>query len=112
MRHFTLRDSPRKPVSHDPTLIKSLLVDDNVLPGIKGISHIMLPKGSNVETHVHEDGHEVFYIIGGKAIALAGKEKLGIGPGHCLIVEPGEPHGFIEIQEDTEMLYIFLESSQ
>jgi quercetin dioxygenase-like cupin family protein len=109
MRHYTLEGSPQRPVSHDPSLIKSLLVDRGVLPGIGGISRILLPSGSRVEEHVHENGYEVFYLISGEAAALVGKEKLSLGPGHCLIVEPGEPHGFDDIGEDAELLYFFLE---
>lgn len=111
MRHITLKDSPQRPVSHDPSLIKTLIVDDGVLPGIKGISRIVLPAGKNVEMHTHQHGYEVFYIIGGTATALVEQETLSLGPGHCLIVEPGEAHGFSEITEDTEMLYFFLESA-
>lgn len=95
-------------MSHDPSLIKKLLVDEGVLPGITGISHILLQAGSGVGMHAHDNGFEVFYCIGGNAIAVAGDKRLSIEAGSCLIVEPGEPHGFDEIQTDTELLYFFL----
>lgn len=104
----TLDKSPGKPVSHDPSLIKKLLVDEGVLPGITGISHISLTAGSNVDMHVHDNGYEVFYCIDGNAVAVVGDKRLNIEAGSCLIVEPGEPHGFGEIQTDTGLLYFFL----
>lgn len=109
MRHYTVNNSPQIPVSHDPSLIKRLIVEGDVLPGIKGISHIVLPAGATVESHIHEKGYEVFYCISGNSLAIVDEEELPIGEGHCLIVEPGESHGFKVISDDLELLYFFLE---
>lgn len=107
MKHYTLNESPRRPVSHDPSLKKSLIVDDGVLPGIRGMSHIVLPGGASVEAHSHTDGYEVFYCLAGRALATVGEEEVKLEAGHCLIVEPGESHGF-DITEETTLLYFFV----
>ena len=107
MRHYTLKDSPEVPVSHDPSLIKRLLVEEGGLPGLKGLSHIVMPAGASVGAHSHPEGYEVFYCIRGNASVLMGDASVTLGPGHCLVVEPGEPHGF-EVMDETELLYLFL----
>jgi len=112
MRHYTLADSPQMPVSHDPSLIKRLIVEEGVLPRIRGISHIKLPAGTSVDAHVHEEGYEVFYCMGGRAVAVIGGQELEMGEGHCLIVEPGEPHGFNAVAEQADLLYFFLETDK
>jgi len=109
MKHYTLAESPGVPVSHDPSLIKKLLVRDGVLPGIRGLSHIVLSADLSVETHIHDKVYEVFYCIGGRAVAVVGNNRLTLEAGHCLIVEPGEPHSFENISEDTELLYFSLQ---
>lgn len=109
MRHYTLKDSPQRPVSHDPSLIKRLIAGEGILPGIRGISHIVLPVGSSVESHVHEMGYEVFYCIRGEGVAFVDDGEVPMGEGHCLVVEPGEPHGFKSVSHDMELLYFFLD---
>ena len=108
MKHVTVNTSPRLPVSHDPSLIKTLLLGNDTLPGIGGFSHIVLPARTKVDRHVHNNGYEVFYCIGGEATAFVEDRELLLESGHCLVIEPGETHGFRKIARDTELLYFFV----
>ena len=111
MKHYTLKDSPMRQVSHEPSLKKKLIVDKGVLPGIRGMSHIVLPSGTSVEAHSHSDGHEVFYCLSGRALATVGKQEAMLEAGHTLIVEPGESHSF-DVIEEAKLLYFFVSNKQ
>lgn len=108
MKLISLDSVPFEPVSHDPTLKKQVLAGEGILRGIRNVSHIVLKPGSRVEGHSHDLGSEVFYFIRGRlSVEVAGR-RIEISPGMLLIVEPYETHSFDHIEEETEMLYFFV----
>lgn len=99
------------PVSHDPSLIKNLLLKEDELPGTRGLSHIVFRPGTVVGTHSHPEGREIFYCIRGRLSVTVAEREVQLSGGHCLMVEPGEPHSFHHVTEETELVYFFLLSA-
>jgi mannose-6-phosphate isomerase-like protein (cupin superfamily) len=55
---------------------------------------------ANDEPHLHTVTTEVFLVAAGTARAMVDGAAVEIGAGDVLIVEPGEPHAFVEASED------------
>ncbi|MFQ5585463.1 MAG: cupin domain-containing protein [Thermodesulfobacteriota bacterium] len=104
MKHYALDRTPFEPVSHDPSLQKRVLIRDS-LPGIKGLSSIVLTPGDDVPVHHHHDAYEVFYVLRGRLLFAVNAEDLLLKQGECLVVEPGEPHSIDIVHEESELLY-------
>lgn len=105
MKRFSLKDTPKSPVSHNPLIMKRVLFKNGTVPGLMHLSHITLPKGSDAVKHVHENTSEVFYCFSGKVIFIVNNKEETLGPGQCLVVEPGEAHSIKDVPEEAEMLY-------
>jgi len=56
---------------------------------------IDIAPGRHLETHVHADEDDAFYILEGEmTFELAGGEEVAAPPGTFVLVPPGVPHGF------------------
>ena len=89
-------------------------IDDNgighlFLRGV-GIQHNLemsdynVHKGDLVPYHYHEYGFELFVLVRGSVIAVAGGKKTAMLPGDMLLIRPWVPHAF-EYQEDGTVWY-------
>ena len=106
MRHYPLEKAARRPVTHDPELEKTVLVEDRV-SCMAGLSHIALVPGNTARAHSHSDAHEVFYCIEGSVDFGVGDSEVRLSAGDCLVVEPGEVHSIKRVIEETRLLYFF-----
>jgi quercetin dioxygenase-like cupin family protein len=110
MKFVSLKDAEVKPVSHDPNLMKKVLLGPGELPHIGAVSHIVLNPGDRASAHSHADAHEVFWgIKGAITFRIEGKD-VRLLPDACLVVEPGEEHSVEGAEEGSEMLYFLLKS--
>ena len=109
MRRFSLKDTPESPVSHNPDIMKRVLCEKGTVPGLMHLSHIVLPKGSGAVEHSHEKTSEVFYCTRGRVIFIVNGNVEPLGPGQCLVVEPGELHSIEDVPEEAGMLYFMNE---
>lgn len=107
MKHYRLSDIRHEPVSHDPSLMKKVMVPHDMLPGIRSFSHIVLPAGAHVGEHSHAEGYEVFFCIRGVIDFTVNGESIVFSSGECLVAEPGEVHS-LDVREKTEMVYFFV----
>ncbi len=108
MRLVSPDELPLQSVSHDPHLKKKVLIPGGVLPHIRTLSHIELGPGDRASEHVHEDGYEVFYGLGGKINFTVEGRTVVLSEGMCLVVEPGEAHSVEGAEEGSRMLYFLL----
>ncbi len=52
------------------------------------------------EPHYHAQMHEVYLVARGKSTALVNEQRVTLETGDVLVVEPGEPHTFIQSSSD------------
>lgn len=52
------------------------------------------------DPHVHERVTEIFMVARGSATVRVGSTDVELGTGDVLIVEPGEPHTFLDASDD------------
>lgn len=82
-------------VSHNPDILKRVLVAKGELPHVLQIARTTFEPGQIADVHVHQDAHEYFLCEAGKGSAVVNKEKVQISPGTFLIMEPGDQHEII-----------------
>jgi quercetin dioxygenase-like cupin family protein len=105
MREYLFDAARQAPVSHDPGLMKRVLVEEPV-SCIRRISHITLNPGDTAKEHAHPDDHELFYCIRGLLTVSVSGESVTLKEGDVLVVDPGEPHSIVEVGAPTEILYM------
>jgi mannose-6-phosphate isomerase-like protein (cupin superfamily) len=66
----------------------------------------VLAAGATDEQQPH-DRDELYYVVSGRGVLVAGGERLAAEPGSLLYVRAEVPHRFVEIEEELEVL-IFL----
>jgi mannose-6-phosphate isomerase-like protein (cupin superfamily) len=55
---------------------------------------IEIAPGRELESHVHADEDDAFYIVEGEMTFLLGDERVAAPPGTFVLVPPGVEHGF------------------
>ncbi|ATX79299.1 Mannose-6-phosphate isomerase, cupin superfamily [Mariprofundus aestuarium] len=97
-------------LSHDPNIMKRILFHEGELPGSVRFSHALFKPGQRASAHLHEDLHEIFYILVGSGTIVINGERHGIKGGSCIRIDPGEEHELINSgQEDLAVIYFGLE---
>ncbi|MEJ1222906.1 cupin domain-containing protein [Sediminicola sp. 1XM1-17] len=79
-------------VSHDASVKKKVLLEKGTVPQLMNFSSAVFAPGQAVETHNHPTMYEVFYILKGRAEFVVNQEKVVLGVGDCITIEPGEWH--------------------
>lgn len=66
----------------------------------------VLEAGATDAQQPHERD-ELYYVVSGRAVLVAGDERFDAAPGSVLYVKAEVPHRFVEIEEDLEVLVFF-----
>ena len=106
MKHFRLENTPKVPVTHSPSIKKSVFTNEPV-SCVRHLSHVVLGPGDSAVAHAHEDGFEVFYCAGGEAVFRINGKDVPLRGGDCMVVEPGDVHEIIPVAERAEFFYFF-----
>lgn len=69
-----------------------------------GIYHLKAGQPDPQKPHAED---ELYYVVSGRALFLAGKEKRAVEPGTIIFVERAVEHRFDEILEDLTVLVFF-----
>ena len=109
MKLIELKDIPLKPVSHDPQILKQVMIEEGVVPRLAKFSRAVIKAGKSVSPHKHESMYEILLLLTGKGQLIVDGNKLELSAGQCLIVEPGELHSIPEVSEDIDMVYFGIE---
>ena len=96
-------------VSHDPGIIRRILLGEEQLPGSVRLSHALLAPGQRVTPHRHDQLFEIFYLISGDGVLSVEGNDTPIHAGSCFVIEPGEEHALMNSGEmDMTLLYFGL----
>ena len=90
MKHIT--NANPIPVSGHPDIFKKVFVENGQIPSITQVATATFIPGQEVSEHKHDTMYEVFYIISGKACFFVAGKEFEVGPGECVVIEPGELH--------------------
>ncbi len=92
MKIVSLEDLPEEGVSHDPQLLKKIMIREGQLPHLKSFARLRMTPGQIAHAHSHERHFEIFFVESGEGTILVDKRELQISQGMCVIFEPSEVH--------------------
>ena len=107
MKRIFLADVPEEGVSHDPGILKRVLLRRGDVPHLTGLARAVLRAGQRTTPHRHADMYEIFLVQAGSGtLTVEGKEVL-LEPGVCVLVEPGEEHDIVNDGPSVLVLHYF-----
>jgi mannose-6-phosphate isomerase-like protein (cupin superfamily) len=88
-----LAETAPVPVSHDPQLLKRVLLKDaDTRSNLKMLNHTAMEPGQSFRLHSHPTMEEVFYFLSGEGIFTLGEETSPVTAGDCLYVPAATVH--------------------
>ena len=96
MRTADLAAVPRQGVTHDPHVLKRVLLGAGAVPHLTNLSQAELLAGQAVSGHAHVDMHEVFLVEAGAGTMTVDGDEVDLRAGVCVVVEPGEAHRIVQ----------------
>jgi quercetin dioxygenase-like cupin family protein len=98
---------PRQGVTHDPHVLKRVLLAAGAVPHLTNLSQAELHPGQVVSRHAHVDMHEVFLVESGAGGMTVDDTEVELRAGVCVVVEPGEAHRIAQRGDDPLVLTYF-----
>ena len=92
MKRLDLNRLPDEAVSHNPSVIKRVLLRSGELGAVTQLAQATFPPGESVAEHSHLDMAEVFLVVRGEGTMGVDGTVYPLRPGVCMVVEPGERH--------------------
>ena len=92
MKRVSLDALPREGVSHDPEIIKQVLLRRGDVPHLTAFSRATLKPGQSASAHEHRDMFEVFFVESGSGVIKIAETAHELAAGVCVLIEPGERH--------------------
>lgn len=100
-----------KNVAHKCDVKRQRFLEKGDIPFLTNFSRAFFGVGQKVEAHVHEDMHEVFFVLKGEAEMEVDGEVFEIKCNDAIWIEAGESHQ-IHALSPLELLYFGLEEKQ
>lgn len=107
MKLVNLAESPVTAVSHNPAILKQVLLGSGQFPPLTGFSQATFPPGEIAYAHQHSDMLEVFFILSGHAAITVDGVDHALPAGSCIAIEPGETHELRNASHAQEMVVIY-----
>ena len=92
MKRISLSDLPTEGVSHDPAILKKVLLRRGETPGLMSFGQAVLAPEQATSPHAHADMTEIFFAQSGRGRALIGGVPCPFEAGTCVRADPGESH--------------------
>ncbi len=105
MIHRVLSERDNLPVTHQPTILKKVLVGPGELPALMNFSQAVFRPGDRAPGHRHDDMWEVFFVRSGRGVIRVDDTESELLADECWVIEPGETH---EIYNDSESDLVLL----
>lgn len=107
MKIVALSEVPEEGVSHQPEIMKQVMLHKGDLPHLTNFSRARLAPGQIAKEHSHPDKYEVFFVeLGHGVIKIEGAEY-PLEPGIFVVTEPGERHEIINTGPSGLLLLYF-----
>ena len=107
MKLVHLEQVETQPTTHDPSILRRILLHESEMPASVRLSHAALAPGQRVEAHAHADICEVFYVLSGRGLITVEGSAHRIGSGSCMRVDAGEMHAVCNDGDDDLVLLYF-----
>jgi quercetin dioxygenase-like cupin family protein len=96
-----------EPVSHNPAILKRVLLRNGQIRGVTQFAESRFDPGEIAAAHAHADMSEVFFVQSGQGTAIVSGVAHILGPGDCIAIEPGEVHALENTGREPWVLLYF-----
>jgi quercetin dioxygenase-like cupin family protein len=107
MKQTSLATLPFEPVSHNPQIVKQVMLRSGELPHLTNFSQARFAPGQIAPAHAHGDMCEVFWVKAGSGEIQVDQRLIPLVEGVCVVVEPGEQHEVRNTGTDDLILIYF-----
>jgi mannose-6-phosphate isomerase-like protein (cupin superfamily) len=107
MRKKSLGEAATVPVSHNPAILKRVMLQAGDAPGLTNFSQAVFTAGQIAHGHSHDDMWEVFFVQRGRGRISIDGADYELEPGICVVVEPGEWHEVANRDRDDLVVLYF-----
>ncbi len=90
-------------VSHDPAILKRVVLRAGEVPHLTQLARATFEPGQFAPAHHHPDMWEVFVCESGGGSIAIGERRISLSAGTCVLVEPGERH---ELRNDSDEVLV------
>jgi mannose-6-phosphate isomerase-like protein (cupin superfamily) len=98
---------PAEPISHNPAILKRVLLRNGQIDGVTQFAEARFAPGEIAGSHTHPDMSEVFLVQSGHGTAVVNGTANQLGPGDCIAIQPGEAHSFENTGHEPWVLVYF-----
>ena len=103
MKIKDLADVPFEGLSHDPEVMKQVILRAGEVPHLTNLSRAVLRPGQTASVHAHSDMFEVFSVLSGEGWIRIDERTYRLTQGVAVVVEPGEKHE-VHASGDSDLL--------
>ncbi len=107
MIHRVLASCEDRPVSHNPSIRKRVLLEAGELPALTNFSQAVFAPGDTAPVHDHADMWEVFFVRSGRGKIRVNGTEFRLNRDDCCAIEPGERHEIVNDGGDELVLLYF-----
>ncbi len=107
MKLIKLNNLPEQGVSHNARIRKRELIAHGELGPITTFSRAVFPPGEKVDSHLHNDMAEVFWVESGCGEIRINDVAYVFARGTAVLVEPGDVHEIINTGADDLVVNYF-----
>jgi mannose-6-phosphate isomerase-like protein (cupin superfamily) len=112
MHYRTLQELPSESVSHNPEILKKVILRKNDIPTLTNFAQAQFQPGQRAPGHRHADMYEIFFVAAGEGEIWINDTVYPLKPGICVTVEPGETHEVHNSSSDVlTLLYFGIQAS-
>ncbi len=79
-------------LSHDPAILKRVLLRSGEVPHLTQLAQATFAPGQMAPSHAHSDMWEIFWCTAGEGSLRVAERDIPLCAGRCVVVEPGEHH--------------------
>jgi quercetin dioxygenase-like cupin family protein len=100
------------PVSHDPDILKQVILANGDADNVTQVSQTMLEPGQSTQPHVHKDMTEIYTLLSGNMEFTVDAKRAKVGGPSTVVIHPGEEHSIRNSSDEKVSLqYIGILSS-
>jgi len=92
MKILNLSEIHEEPVSHNPEILKKVMVRSGHIPKLTNFTQSRIPSGVFAPAHSHSDMYEVFLVESGSGVFKIDGNTVEVSSGSCVRVDLNEMH--------------------
>ncbi len=106
-------EQPQTPVSHDPDILKKVILSSGDADNLTQASTVSLKPGQSTTSHIHSDMTEIYTLTAGLIDFEVNGEAHSVSAPATVVIHPGETHSIKNSSDSgAELSYVGILSAK